>query len=171
MRLLESINDGRAWEPSRPVPPHPITGLLSGVANGQTYLIRTSRSAAYLMLAPVLNSHGATSVIPLWYTSNGGRSWSNRHVPCGIGAFSAVLSAAPNGTLMAICASEPSVGEQLKSVLESTNTGRNRVSKDRCLAPGTPSCSASNIDFGYLGGVDLVTSSEALIVGDEVHFR
>jgi hypothetical protein len=165
VRLLESMNGGRTWEQSRTVPPHLITDLLSGGANDQTFLVRTSRSAAYLMLAPLLNSHGAASVIPLWFTSNGGHTWSNRHVPCGIGAWSAVLSAAPDGTLMAICASQPSAGEQLKSVLESTNSGRIWVTKNICLAPGTPSCSASNIDFGYLGGIDLVTRSEAFIVG------
>src|ERR1039458_2411061 len=50
VRLLESINGGRTWESSPAVPSHFVTGPRNG-ANGQTYLVRTSRSAAYLMLA------------------------------------------------------------------------------------------------------------------------
>ena len=164
VRLLESANGGRTWEPSPGVPPYLVTGLRNGGANGQTYLIRTSRSAAYLMLAPASIRYDASSVIPLWFTSNGGISWSNRQVPCG--ALSAVLSAAPNGTLMAVCASGPGAGMQLKQVLESTNGGRTWVVKYRCLPSDTSSCPESDIDSGYLATIDLVTSREAFLVGD-----
>jgi photosystem II stability/assembly factor-like uncharacterized protein len=93
-------------------------------------------------------------VVPLWFTSNGGNSWSNRQVPCHIGALSAVLSAAPNGTLMAVCASGPNAGSQIKSVIVSSDGGRTwNLRTD------------TNIDFGYLGAVDLVTSQEAFLVG------
>jgi photosystem II stability/assembly factor-like uncharacterized protein len=69
--------------------------------------------------------------------------------------MSAVLSVSPSGTLMAVCASQPSAGEQIKSVLDSVNAGRTWVLK-----------TDSNIDFGYLGVVDLVSSTEAFLVGD-----
>jgi hypothetical protein len=163
VRLIESADGGRTWEPSPAVPPHLVTGLRNG-ANGQTYLVRTSRSAAYLMLAPASMRYDASSVIPLWFTSNGGISWSNRQVPCG--ALSAVLSAAPNGTLMAVCASGPGAGMQLKSVLESTNGGRNWEVKHCCLPSDMSSCPESDIDSGYLGTIDLVTNREAFLVGD-----
>ncbi len=55
---------------------------------------------------------------------------------------------------MAVCASQPSVGEQIKSVLESANRGRTWVIKTR-----------SDIDNGYLGAIDLVNRDEAFLVG------
>ncbi|MGA7834094.1 MAG: hypothetical protein WCA31_02700 [Acidimicrobiales bacterium] len=155
VHLLESTNGGRSWEPF-PQSPHGHAGGFSyNLADGQSYLVRTSQSSAYLMLPPSFNSHGGPDVAPLWFTSNGGRSWSARRVPCHIGAMSAVLSVSPDGTLMSVCASQPSAGEQIKSVLESANEGRTWVLK-----------TDSNIDFGYLGSIDLVSSREAFLVGD-----
>ena len=153
VHVRQSSNGGRTWESSLVSPSGDSGGISSG-AHGQSYLIRVSRSSAYLMLAPSLNTHGGSSDVPLWFTSNAGRSWSSRQVPCHIGAWSAVLSVAPNGTLMAVCASEPSAGSQIKSVLESSDGGRTRDLK-----------TDSNIEFGYLGAIDLVTSQEAFLVG------
>ncbi len=152
IRLLESTNGGRTWKRSGTSPSGASNGV-SGGAHGQSYLVRVSQSRAYLMLAPS-NPIGGSSVVPLWFTSNGGRSWSNRQVPCHMGALSSVLSVAPSGALMAVCASQPSAGSQLKSVLESTNGGRTWTLKTK-----------SNIDYGYLGEVDLVTSQKAFLVG------
>lgn len=154
VRLIKSTNGGRTWVPSAESPPNAETGPLSG-ANGQSFLIRTSRSTAYFMLAPHHNLDGNSSVAPLWITSNGGDTWSNRQVPCHMGAMSSVLSIAPDGTMMAVCASEPSAGEQIKTVLESTNGGRTWIVK-----------TGSNIDAGYLGAIDLVSRKEAFLVGD-----
>lgn len=151
--LRASNNGGRTWESL--VSPKGNSGGISYGAHGQSYLLRISRSSAYLMLAPPhLITTGDPSVVPLWFTSTGGRSWSSRQVPCHIGALSAVLSAAPNGTLMAVCASGPSAGSQIKSVLNSSDGGRTWNLK-----------TDSNIDIGYLGAVDLVTSQEAFLVG------
>jgi photosystem II stability/assembly factor-like uncharacterized protein len=55
---------------------------------------------------------------------------------------------------MAVCASQPSAGSQIKSVLESTDGGRTWTLK-----------TDSNINFGYLEAIDLVTSKEAFLVG------
>jgi photosystem II stability/assembly factor-like uncharacterized protein len=68
--------------------------------------------------------------------------------------MSAVLSVSPDGSLMAVCASQPSAGEQIKSVLDSNDGGRTWVLK-----------TDSNINFGYLGSIDLVSSQEAFLVG------
>ena len=153
VHLRASSNGGRTWESSL-VSPKGNSGGISYGAHGQSYLIRINRLSAYLMLAPPVITDGDSSVVPLWFTSNGGRSWSRRQVPCHIGALSAVLSAAPNGALMAVCASGPSTGFQIKSVLDSSDGGRTWVLKTK-----------SNIDFGYLGAVDLVTNREAFLVG------
>ena len=155
VHLLESKNGGRSWA-SSPVSPEGVTGGFSyNSAEGQSYLVRTSQSSAYLMLRPSSIVHGSPDVVPLWFTSNGGSSWSNRRVPCHIDAMSAVLSVSPEGSLMAVCASQPSAGEQIKSVLDSVDGGRTWTLKTK-----------SNIDFGYLGSIDLVSNQEAYLVGD-----
>jgi photosystem II stability/assembly factor-like uncharacterized protein len=153
VRLLESSNGGRTWEQSPTIPQGAASGISSG-ADGQSYLARLSRSRAYLMLVPHSKPGVGPSVAPLWFTSDGGRSWSNRQVPCRIGALSSVFSVATNGALMAVCASQPSAGSQIKSVLESTDGGRTWTLK-----------TDSNINFGYLEAIDLVTSKEAFLVG------
>lgn len=153
IRLLESTNGGRTWGQSPTTPQGAASGISSG-AHGQSYLDRINRSTAYLMLEPQSNPGGGPSVAPLWYTSDGGKSWSNRQVPCHIGALSSVLTVAPSGALMAACASQPSAGSQTKSVLESTDGGSTWTLK-----------TDSDINFGYLGAIDLVSSREAFLVG------
>ncbi len=153
VELRTSSDGGRSWTTSSARPKGASTLIPSG-AQGQSYLLRVSRTVAFWMLAPPVNLKGGPSVVPLWYTSDGGVTWSSRPVPCHIGAWSAVLSAAPNGTLMAVCASEASAGSQIKSVLESTDHARTWVMKTR-----------SDIDNGYLGAIDLVNSDEAFLVG------
>jgi photosystem II stability/assembly factor-like uncharacterized protein len=152
VQLLQSANGGRTWRSSPTTPRGAGNGVSSG-AHGQSYLIRVNRSSAYLMLGPS-SPLGGLSTVPLWFTSNGGQSWSNRHVPCHIGALSAVLSAAPDGGLMVVCSSQPSGGSQLKSVLESTNGGHTWTLRRN-----------AHIDSGYLGGIDLVSNKEAFLFG------
>jgi photosystem II stability/assembly factor-like uncharacterized protein len=153
VRLLESTNGGRTWKKSPMSPQGAANGISSG-AHGQSYLVRLSRSRGYLMLAPHSKPGGGPSVAPFWFTSDGGGSWSTRQVPCHIGALSSVFSVAPNGVLMVVCASQPGAGSQNKSVLESTDGGRTWTLK-----------TDSNVDFGYLGAIDLVSSREAFLVG------
>jgi photosystem II stability/assembly factor-like uncharacterized protein len=151
VRMFASMNGGRSWTASK-VFAGGVNGMSSG-ANGQSYLDRFSRTSAYLMLAPSVKS-GRPSVAPLWYTSDGGATWSKRDVPCHIGAFSSVLSVDASGTLMAACASEASAGQQIKSILLSPDGGLNWTLK-----------TDSNIDYGYLGQIDLLNSEDAFLVG------
>ena len=153
VHLRESSNGGRTWESSGSSPPGFNGGITSG-ASGRSYLVRLSRSRAYLMLAPPFTSDERSKSVPLWYTSNAGATWSSRPVPCRMISWSAVFAVSPNGTLMAVCASEPSAGEQLKSVLESADGGRTWVLKTN-----------SNVDVGYLGGLDLLSNRDAYLVG------
>jgi photosystem II stability/assembly factor-like uncharacterized protein len=57
--------------------------------------------------------------------------------------------------MMTVCASEPSVGEQPKTVLESSNGGKTWV-----LETG------SNIENGSVGSIDLLSARKAFLVGD-----
>jgi photosystem II stability/assembly factor-like uncharacterized protein len=105
LRLLESTNGGRTWASSPRLPAGAtFNGGLPEGAQGQTWLERVSRSSAYLLSNPVPNPDGSPDSAPLWFTADGGSSWSARSVPCGFDAMSAVLSAAPDGTLLAVCA-------------------------------------------------------------------
>ncbi len=153
VRLIESTDGGRTWETSPTSPPSAKTGLREATL-GQSFLTRTNRSTSYLMLSPQLHLSGSPDSAPLWYTTNGGKTWLNREVPCLMGAMSAVFSLAPDGTMMTVCASEPSAGNQPKTVLESTDGGRTWVAK-----------TGSDTDGGYLGSIDLVSSEKAFLVG------
>jgi photosystem II stability/assembly factor-like uncharacterized protein len=126
----------------------------------QTYLVRVNRETAYVMLSPHPELTGKPSSVPLWLTTNGGATWSNREVPCHIGAWSAAFSVAPDGTLMTVCASQPGAGMQPKTVLESFNGGRTWTPK-----AGASETSFPEIDDGYLGSIDLVSKRKAFLVG------
>lgn len=152
VRLYRSTNGGRSWGITSKAFARGFNGL-SNDPPGQSYLVRITRSSGYLMLAPS-SSVGGQSVAPLWFTSNGGVTWLKRDVPCDIGAFYSVLSVDASGTLMAACASQPSAGSQMKSVLLSSDGGRHWTLK-----------TDSNINVGYLGQIELINNEVAFMVG------
>ena len=83
LRLLESTDGGRSWD----TVPVPSTASTAGLATGQTYLIRLTTGAAYLASNPPFTGEGSSATAPLWFTGNGGRTWSAREVDCGIGSL------------------------------------------------------------------------------------
>jgi photosystem II stability/assembly factor-like uncharacterized protein len=111
------------------------------------------------MFAPRGHPNGSSNIAPLWLTTNGGKTWANRQVPCHIDARSSSFSLAPDGTVMTVCASEPSTGFQPKTVLTSANGGKTWTLEAPNAAP------YPNIDNGYLGSIDLVSSKKAFLVG------
>ena len=165
LQLLESADGGRSWTPAPAQPP--ASGARIGVgepAAGQTWLVRTGASAGYVLGAPGLNPRGRPDKASLWHTANGGRSWSKRSLRCQIDAMSVVVSAAPDGTLMAVCAGQPAAGSQAKSVARSTDGGRTWTVHVPCPA-NAPACSGAPLDFAYLGGIDAVTGAVAFLSG------
>ena len=163
--LLESSDGGRTWAPSPSLPTGADAPSSGEPALGQTWLVRLSELSAYLLanLGPV----NGTTDLRLWFTGDGGASWVPRMSPCtGSPALSAVLSAAPDGTLWAVCAGEPSTGYQGKAVALSSDGGRTWATQANCLyvPPRVPpGCEA--LDFGYLGQVDAVSSTRAFLAG------
>jgi photosystem II stability/assembly factor-like uncharacterized protein len=154
LHLLRSANGGRTWAPSPSQPPAAFSG------NGGQVLVRTGTSSGYvgsLAREPVLPGH---KPVPgsLWFTGNGGQSWSRRHTPCA--DMSAVMSAAPDGTLFAVCAGEPGAGQQGKTVARSTDGGRTWTTQVSC---GIGACAP--LTDGYLGSIDAVSASTVFIVG------
>jgi photosystem II stability/assembly factor-like uncharacterized protein len=169
LELLESSDGGRTWV-STPVPAGAVLNsrLESEAALGQTWLVRISQSSAYLVSNPATNEQGLPDDVPIWYTDDGGTSWTSRAFSCGMNAQSAVLGAAPDGTLLGVCASEPGAGSQGKSVARSTDGGMTWTTESVCpiaSSPSVPVCAGAVLTNGYLGGLDVVSAHQAYLVG------
>ena len=164
LHVLESADRGRTWASSPAQPPgataHSVGGtVVTGGADSQTWLVRTGPSSAYLLSNPSRNG-----TAPLWFTDNSGASWAQQQIPCGL-ALSITLSAAPDGTLMAVCAGQPSAGQQMKSAARSTDGGLTWTVHPACPPPHL-TCRGDALDFGYLGQIAAVTSRITYLVGD-----
>jgi photosystem II stability/assembly factor-like uncharacterized protein len=168
VRLFESADGGRTWSPSPSAPPGAVVNANVG-SQAQTWMVRTSQSSAYVLQNAVGNPQGQANAAPLWFTTNGGTSWSERSIPCATGPASSVsLSAAPDGTLLAVCAGEPGAGSQEKSALRSTDGGVTWTVESSRPMPGAGSAPGTTCDtlaFGYLGGIDAVSADTVFLYG------
>jgi photosystem II stability/assembly factor-like uncharacterized protein len=165
LRLLESQDGGSSWD----TVPVPTGATTPGVDTGQTYLVRISTSAAYLASnPPFFAGPSPPAIAPLWFTDDGGRSWSTRRVDCGVASLIDAISAAPDGTLVAVCAGEPGAGSQAKSTVLSSDGGRTWTTMTPC--PGSTSltftCTTGPpLGSGYLGEIDAVRAETVYLVG------
>src|SRR5262249_24653330 len=149
LRVLQSADGGRTWAPSPAQPPGATVRAADGQpahepAAGQPWLLRTGRSSAYVLSSP------AGDVAPMWFTADGGSTWSARQVRCGIAARSVTLAAAPDAALLAVCAGQPGMGFQAKSAAQSVNGGRSWAVHAPCPPPPLICPRAGPPDFGYL---------------------
>jgi photosystem II stability/assembly factor-like uncharacterized protein len=166
LRLLESADGGRTWALAPAQPPGATVRAVGGQpaqggAIGQTWLVRTGRSSAYVLSSPV------GDVAPMWFTADGGAAWSARQVRCGpIGALSATLAAAPGGTLLAVCAGQPSAGFQEKSAGQSADGGRSWTVHTPCPVSRMTCHRGTPLDFGYLGQIGAISAGTGFLVGD-----
>jgi hypothetical protein len=165
LHLLESVDGGRTWHPARTQPPGGAGGGAPVVepALGQTWLLRTGMTSAYVLASPEATSNGKTGSASLSYTANGGRSWSRSGVPCGQDDWSVVLSRAPGGTLAAVCAGEPSAGSQGKMATLSANGGRSWTKPVGCVF-GKP-CPDQVLFAGYLSQIAAVSARTVYLIG------
>jgi|HubBroStandDraft_6_1064221.scaffolds.fasta_scaffold01437_11 photosystem II stability/assembly factor-like uncharacterized protein len=165
LRLLESQDGGKSWG----TVPVPTGATSSGVETGQTYLVRISTTSAYLASnPPFFAGPGPPSIAPLWFTVDGGKTWSTRQVDCGVGSLMDSISVAPDGTLVAVCASQPSAGSQPKSTVRSSDGARTWTTMTPCSGSTslTFACTTTQpLAFGYLGEIDAVSSSTVYLVG------
>lgn len=167
LRLLMSGNAGRSWHPSPVEPARATSGLFGiglGATAGQTWLLRTGQSAGYVFSFPVGNPAGKPDKAPLWYTANGGHSWSPHLVPCGFDALADAVAVAPGHVLAAVCAGQPGAGNQGKSVAISTDGGRSWHLTVVCsfLRP----CHAGALTGGYLGQIAALSARKLFLAGD-----
>lgn len=166
LRLLESADGGRTWALSPAQPPGATVHAIDGQpategAAGQTWLLLTGRSSAYVMSGPVRDA------APMWFTADGGATWSARQVRCGrIAAISATLTAAPDGTLLAVCDGQPAAGYQQKSAGRSTDGGSSWTVHTPCPVSRLTCHGSTPLDSGYLGQIDAVSADTAFLVGD-----
>ena len=132
-------------------------------AQGQSWLVRVSASAAYILAGP-RSPQRAAVYAPLWATEDGGSSWTQRRIPCAAG-LSVVASVAPSGALVTVCAGEPSAGAQGKSTAVSDDGGRTWSVHSRCTALGLPRCARNPLIDGYLGEVDATSADTFYVIG------
>jgi photosystem II stability/assembly factor-like uncharacterized protein len=163
LALRESRDGGRTWSSSM-APAGAVTSAVLPEAFGQTSLVRLSPSSAYLLGRP----SGAGNVLdpPMWFTSDGGVSWSIRSTACVTPGFVA-LAAAPDGSLVTVCAGGAAAGSQEKSAQRSTDDGATWTVESNCPfgAPSSP-CEAAPLNFGYLGGIAAPAADTVFLYGD-----
>lgn len=176
LEVLESSDGGRSWAPS---PTQPALSARAGslTLGGQSWLVRTSTTSAYVLSPPIPFPDGETDVsVAMSYTDDGGQTWSPLQIPCGMDADSAALSAAPDGALMAVCAGQPSAGTQSKTAAVSTDGGRTWTVRHPCPNPSpnrisTPCVPSGPLAGGYLGEVDATSATTAYVIGSRGFLR
>lgn len=168
--LLESADGGRTWAPAPEQPSGAATtrgALTLEPAQGQSWLVRTSPRAAYLLSGPMpADGHAA----PIWRTADGGATWTRRSVPClaqpeliGGVPQSLVLAAAAPAVLFAVCAGEPGAGFQAKTVAVSTDGGRTWAQRTSCAS--LDRCTRAPLERGYLGELVALSARVAFVTG------
>jgi len=162
LRLLESVDGGRTWTQPAGQPPAVAASYdgaePAGAAAGQSWLVRTGRLSGYI--ASLMPQPGTAVPAGLWFTSDGGRTWSPRATPCT--GLAVALSAAPGGTLYAVCADQPGAGQQGKTVARSADGGRTWTRPVSC---GIGACPGP-LGSGYLGAIDAAGPRTVYLVGD-----
>ena len=151
LSLLESDDGGVSWYP--PLSPPPASAFRGTQFPGQSWLVRTGQSSAYVVSVPPDGVGHSDNTFAFWFTANGGATWDPGQIPCGILAYSVALAAAPDGPLMAICAGGPAVGSQAKAVSRSEDGGANWVVYPGCnwQDQNCGNSPPTAIDSGYLG--------------------
>jgi photosystem II stability/assembly factor-like uncharacterized protein len=166
LRLLESVNGGRTWHPTKTQPPSGVGGgaPVAESALGQTWLLRTGVASGYVLASPRSARSGKAGSASLSYTRNGGRTWTRSRIPCGQDDMSVVLTRAPGGALAAVCAGEPSAGSQTKMITLSANGGRSWTKPLGCVL-GYPCHGNAVLLDGYLSEIAATSARTVYLIG------
>ena len=137
-------------------------------------MVRISQSSAYLLQNVVEQPAGSGQHRPTvvhhgrWDIVVGAVDPLRRQSLRTVGVESVSLSAAPDGTLLAVCAGGGGAGSQGKSALRSSNGGVTWTVQSSCLigSPATaPGTSCETLTSGYLGGIDAVSPDTMFLYG------
>ncbi len=171
LTVRESTDGGRSWRTSASQPRTSPPSL--GGSAGPGELIRLSQTAAYVLGSPRPLGNGQPSTVPLWYTDDGGATWTSRVLSCGMPAQSAFVSAAPTGMLYGDCGGEPGFGNQMKAVVASTDGGATWYHPNGCnrtpgLGPAAQRSCVTGFGGGYVGGIVAVSSTTVFLYGNRL---
>lgn len=161
--VLESTNGGRTWQPS-PIEPPPAPSTTPPVYRHDLgMMVRLNDSSAYVVGTPSSNPNGNPDTVPLWITADGGGSWVERRIPCGIDAWQATMSVSPGGKLFALCGGQPAAGNEMKSVVVSTDDGATWSQPGACMPTLRTGCSTTGLIGGYVGEIDAESQTVAYL--------
>ncbi len=173
LQVYESTDGGRTWTQSAALPPSATSsrtgrgGSVSGRRSGS--MVRAGTTSAYVVGSPPTSGQSLVrtvpGTVPLSVTTDGGHTWVQRTIPCGTDDQQAMLSAAPTGTLIAVCGRYTQITGHVeeKAVLTSTDGGASWSEVTTCNPlQGTHNCALGD---GYLSSVDAVTASDIYVIG------
>jgi hypothetical protein len=167
LTVRQSTDGGRYWRTSASQPR--TRSLSPGASAGSGQLIRLSQTAAYVLGGPDTLGNGQPSTVPLWYTGDGGRTWTSHLLSCGMWAQSVFMTAALTGMLYGVCAGQPGLGNQMKAVVASTDGGASWYHPRGCNpTPGLGTGCVTGFGGGYVGGIVAVSSTTVFIYGERL---
>jgi hypothetical protein len=165
LRLFESVDGGLTWTDVA-LPGAAVIQAQDDWDGAFTgWLTRTSVTSAYVAAEGAYHGGHGPAVTPMWFTDDGGATWTGATIPCGSFTGSLIMSVAPQGNAFDVCESEPGAGMQLKQVLESSDDGAHWTWRLRCnVAQDRPCTSGSDVE-GYVSEIDAVSASTIYQVG------
>ena len=162
LTLFVSVDGGRSWRAAAHQPPDRRLSSSPHAVHPSPWLLRSSATAAVLMLPPAAGSSTAT----IEQTLDGGAQWTTSTAPCLAGAFVVDYSVAPTGARWIACAGQPGAGEQEKSVARSLDGGRTwLVGAQPCPIGTMTTCRRGMSLDGYLSDLAALSPTTAFYVG------
>ncbi len=170
LSLRVSSNGGRSWSTVATPPDATAPRRYAAAAPGQTFLVRVTTSRAILVAAPEPGGRTPSDGTSFWVTADGGKSWSERTLSCGLprgmNVMSIAMAAGAGESLFAVCATQASAGYEAKTALRSTNEGRSWTLTANCATESPARCASAELDAGYLGALVATSTNTEFVSGD-----
>ncbi len=121
IEMEQSLDGGTTWSTLEAVPG--TASVPGGIGPVPVELARITKTRAYVLANPP-GADGPSSTWWLFYTGDGGASWTTRPLPCaGAFALGAELAASSTDDLWLLCGSQAAAGEQSKQLYRSEDAG------------------------------------------------
>lgn len=155
-----SPDGGRSWSPD-PAQPPVLLAENGPLAATTTLLLRVNRNLGYAFTAP-RSQRDQAAVLPVWETSNGGRTWHARHTRCSVQPAAGVpfASATRPGAIYLLCANPLGEGYGIASVSVSYDGARTwKVVNPPSKPPNEP------LSIGYPSSIAALNDTTAFVTG------